>query len=841
MTTTGTSDFSLTDELARKIQENPRNAVRFAAELLRAQDRTDRDRAVAASALARGLLDMGEQSRAASIASQAVSLSVDCGDDAVAFRVRLGAAVVLAESGHVNQALKALDDETGPMPDVDRGRLAIQRAYVLHHAGRLSEALDSLAEADALLGSDCAVDDRIRLLQNRALVLLQQADFQAAEADLLEAERIGEDAGYHSASALSASNLGVLYGRIRRIPESTRCFDAAITRFELAGNPVRMLAIMHLDRAETLMHTGLVMDAVEAAATAVRYVTPTGNRVLLGDAHLLHARTLLAARMFTRAQRAAALAGEVLRETGRERMVTHAEVVAALATLENTPAVAFLDESSESARLVAQCAVDGWSSMADLLRLARIRAARRIRATVDVAEDIAYLRLGTFSGQRDLALVGWYAEAIARASAGDSAAGLVACRAGFDLLDDIVAEAESLEQRSAALRLGSDLSGVAIEYAIDLGRAEIVLAAAEGTRARALHNEMAQQRKHRPLTPDGSFHLRRELGSRLAGSALIEWVISGDQVWAVVFYGGRSRLVHVSPLAEVLRARDRVLVWLDRSNEEPNSSSAAAIRAVALLDQMLITPLGLPPVASLVVVPVGGLHGIPWSGLPSLAGRAVTLSPSAQLWLQADRRAEDMARTVGLIVGPDVTTAGIEWAAIESLYTGVEIGAAGSAVAATVRSMFARLDLVHVAAHGTFRSDHPLLSTLRLRDGETTLYDTVPARVQARLIVLSSCEGGAHGAADGSEVLGLAAVMLARGAGAVLAPLTVVRELECADFVADVHAGLAGGQPIGDAVAAARQHWLGDDDLSRWAVASSFACFGSGRVAVAASATSGQN
>ena len=117
MTTTDTSDFSLTDELARKIQENPRNAVQFAAELLRAKDRTDRDRAVAASALARGLLDMGEQSRAASIASQAVSLSVDCGDDAVAFRVRLGAAVVLAESGHVNEALAALDDETGPLPE----------------------------------------------------------------------------------------------------------------------------------------------------------------------------------------------------------------------------------------------------------------------------------------------------------------------------------------------------------------------------------------------------------------------------------------------------------------------------------------------------------------------------------------------------------------------------------------------------------------------------------------------------------------------------------------------------------------------------------------------------
>ena len=173
----------------------------------------------------------------------------------------------------------------------------------------------------------------------------------------------------------------------------------------------------------------------------------------------------------------------------------------------------------------------------------------------------------------------------------------------------------------------------------------------------------------------------------------------------------------------------RAIACSSGSTARPRSPTrrAGAIRAIAALDQLLLSPLGLPPVARLVLVPVGGLHGIPWSGLPSLAGRSVTLSPNAQLWLQADRRAEQPVRTVGLVVGPDVTTAGIEWGAVESLYANVQIGAASTAVADTVRSMFARLDLVHVAAHGTFRSDHPLLSTLRLRDGETTLYDTVPA------------------------------------------------------------------------------------------------------------------
>jgi CHAT domain-containing protein len=127
-----------------------------------------------------------------------------------------------------------------------------------------------------------------------------------------------------------------------------------------------------------------------------------------------------------------------------------------------------------------------------------------------------------------------------------------------------------------------------------------------------------------------------------------------------------------------------------------------------------------------------------------------------------------------------------------------------------------------------------LLSTVRLHDGEATLYDVVPDRVRSKLVVLSSCEGGAQGTADGSEVLGLSAVLLARGAAAVLAPLTVVRDLECADFVAEVHAALAEGTPVAGAVARVRERWLADDDLSRWAVASSFTCFGSGAVTLAA-------
>ncbi|MEJ7799674.1 MAG: hypothetical protein WKF60_04090 [Ilumatobacter sp.] len=84
-------------------------------------------------------------------------------------------------------------------------------------------------------------------------------------------------------------------------------------------------------------------------------------------------------------------------------------------------------------------------------------------------------------------------------------------------------------------------------------------------------------------------------------------------------------------------------------------------------------------------------------------------------------------------------------------------------------------------------------------------------------------------------MLGLSAVLFARGAAAVLGPLTVGRELECAAFIAEVHDELAAGERFACAVAAVRARWLADDDVRRWAVASSFTCFGSGAVTVAPS------
>ncbi len=311
------------------------------------------------------------------------------------------------------------------------------------------------------------------------------------------------------------------------------------------------------------------------------------------------------------------------------------------------------------------------------------------------------------------------------------------------------------------------------------------------------------------------------------------WLVVGRDVWAVVLSGGSRRLLRVTSLREVERVQQRLQVWLDEASVAPDASAEGAERAARLLDDLLVQPLELPDDVAVVMVPVGLMHSIAWSAAPSLAGRRLSLAPSAQIWLQSDRRAARSIRSVGLLVGPGLTASATELEAFETMYPdGVRALGAG-ATATTMSSLFRSTDLVHVAAHGTFRSDRPLMSSVRLIDGEAHLAEVVPTEVRTNLVVLSSCEGGANGASDGSEVLGLSSVLLARGAAAVLAPLTVVRDLECAEFVVDVHREMLGGADLADSLAKVRQRWFADHDLSRWAVASSFLSFGSGAVHLA--------
>ena len=128
------------------------------------------------------------------------------------------------------------------------------------------------------------------------------------------------------------------------------------------------------------------------------------------------------------------------------------------------------------------------------------------------------------------------------------------------------------------------------------------------------------------------------------------------------------------------------------------------------------------PDGPVVVVPTARLHGVPWALLPSLADRPFTVTPSAAQWV----RAADAAPTthkVALLAGPGLGTGGAE-VPILARRRPDAVHLAGED--ATVEAALHALDgarLAHVAAHGRFRADSPLFSSLELADGPLTVHD----------------------------------------------------------------------------------------------------------------------
>jgi CHAT domain-containing protein len=89
--------------------------------------------------------------------------------------------------------------------------------------------------------------------------------------------------------------------------------------------------------------------------------------------------------------------------------------------------------------------------------------------------------------------------------------------------------------------------------------------------------------------------------------------------------------------------------------------------------------------------------------------------------------------------------------------------AGGSATTARVLAAIDGAGLAHIAAHGTFRADSPMFSSLRLDDGPMTVHDLERLRRAPFRLILPSCESGLLVPASADELLGLASALLPLG------------------------------------------------------------------------------
>ena len=330
-----------------------------------------------------------------------------------------------------------------------------------------------------------------------------------------------------------------------------------------------------------------------------------------------------------------------------------------------------------------------------------------------------------------------------------------------------------------------------------------------------------------------------ELRQTVGDHALVEIVEHEGTLHAVVLAGGRVVLRPLGPAAEVVSELQQLRFSLRRLARPRGSLASvaaaddAAAWGAARIDALLLAPLASELVdRPLVIVPPGMLHALPWSLLPSCAGRRVSVAPSAAMWHRAvgvDREARHPrdGGGVALVAGPGLRFAVPEVAALARRYPGARRLSGPGATCPAVSEALDGAVLAHVAAHGQFRADSPLFSSLRLADGPLTVYDLEALTRAPDVLVLSACDSGLSDVQPGDELMGLASAVFALGTRTLIASVIPVPDEGSRRLMLDLHAGLRAGMNPAAALARAQTRIARSGPEGR-AAAAGFVCFGAG-------------
>ena len=798
-----------------------------------------------------------------------------------AAQARTSLLLVLASLGELDEALRQADLAEAVLTGAPAARLAGQRALVLHRLGRHDDALAGYRRALAGFRRWGDREREARFLSNRGVLHAQRGDYRAATADLLAAERLLVELGRELSAAEAHHNLGFVASRRGDVPEALRWFDLADTELRAHGvsRPSRLL-----DRCETLLAVRLVTEGRQVATAAVAETEASGAAIDLAEARLLLAQAALLDDDPTEAAAQASLAHRAFvdqRRPGWAALARYADLQAAWAAADAPPSL------QEAAAVADELTAAGWVVPALDARLIAGRIALDLGGLEEATAQLRAASVARWRGPADLRARAWHAEALLRRSGGDGRGAEAALRAGLRVLARNRSTLGATELRVHAAAHVSELDRLGTRLALESGKARRVLAWAERVRAdfaggsrapqppadpqiadlltelrhvvgqleqagfagedpgrllrrqAALEGEIRSRTRHAAGKREGAAADRTdsrrpsvaELAACLGDRALVELVASEGRLAAVTLVDGRARLHRLGSTAEVTSGLERLRFALARlARRGRNGARRAAVALVqeasACLDEILFDPVRRRiGDRALVLVPIAPLHALPWSTLPSCRGRPTAVSPSATGWWRATTSAAppDAGETV-LVAGPGLDQAGPEVADLARVHPGASSLEGDRATTEAFLAAADGVGLAHVAAHGRFRADNPLLSSLRLADGPLTVYDLERLRRAPCRLVLSACEAGLSAAHPGDELMGLAASLLALGSRTLVASVVPVRDAATRPLMVDLHRRLAAGAGPAEALAHAA---VSDDDPDSLSAAG-FVCFGTG-------------
>jgi len=834
---------------------SPRAALAAARAVLAGQP-GPHDASIAHQAAAIVLRDFGDVRAAIAEFRVAVRLArktADAEREADAL-TSLGTALVMA--GRTDAGLAALDEAvakvtcSGPPPSAELGRILVRRGGSLWITGRYEPAGADLRRAIILTRQAGEPVWEARARTAAALADLAVGAVDRAEAGLTAAEALFADSGQQLEIAYGRHNRALVAFASGDLPAALRHLDDAAARYAELDVFVPDAA---LDRCAVLLAAGLPADALAAVEAALAgRVTATKKAEL----QLAAARIALAAGHHDQSAERAVVARSMFARQSREWWRAHATLVLLKARLAaGRPPASLLREAERTAiglgELRSDETPDAWL-LAGRLALAAARPADADRLLARAARS-ARRRVPAFARA-----AGWLAEALRAEAAGHRSRLLTACGRGFALLEEHLSTLGAAELRAHATAHGAELAELAQRAALRSGRPRLLLDWSERWRAVALQplrpvadpalraelaalrdNTIRLERAHPDSFPAAVLHRERlrlealiraralrtqtpplhasapfdadALLAALGPRRLVELVVVDGDLHVLLCGDGAIRRFAAGSAADAGWEVDFARFGLNRlargsRPEPPEQSLAALAEAGQRLDALLLgaarDQLGDGPV---VIVPPGRLNAVPWALLPSLRDRAVSVAPSARAWLRASQSGPFGDDRTVLVAGPGLGAAGAEVRTLARQYRDATVLGEGTATTARVLAAIDGAGLAHIAAHGRFRADSPMFSSLRLDDGPMTVHDVERLRRAPARLILPSCESGLLAPAGADELLGLASALLPLGTASIVASVAQVNDVAAAPLMLALHRRLqASGQQPGAVAAALR-------------------------------------
>ncbi|MGH3293040.1 MAG: CHAT domain-containing protein [Trebonia sp.] len=846
------------DELLLLALSRPREALAKARVIL-AKRPGPHEASIAHQAAGIVLRDIGDVGAGVRELRSALRLARQTGSADREADVLASLGLAFVHAGRTAEGLAAFDRAIQLSSGLLLGRVLHRRGNVLWTLRRHAAALDDFRQAVGVLRRASDQVWTARALNGRGLVYVALGSLGRADADFVAAGRLFAETGQELEAAYTVLNRGWAASMSGDFPSALAFFDEVASRYQALNVPTPEL---RLDRCDALLAAGLVGDALAEADDAVRDIElARGRSTKKAELLLAAANCALAAAQPQEALDRARSAYRLFRSQQNSWLAAHARLVLVQAQYAVGPVTGRL---LHAANLAAIGLKELGSDQAAQAHLLAGRVALDLGRRAEADRHLAASAQGRRRGPAMARATGWLGEALRAEAAGQPRHLLGACRRGLEVLDEHRFTLGASELRAQATAHGAELAALAQRHAARARRPRLFLAWTERWRATALAVPtvrpsadlelnaglaalrevtgrlddarrtgapvMALQREQ--LRLEGMVRARSlqaraegghgqpvidvaELLDRLGDTLLIE-IADVDGVLHVLVCGdGQVRQLTAGRTADAVRAAEFAGFALrrlaHRPGQDPSSAQAILKKTGPDLQDAIIGPavahLGDRPV---VIVPPGRLHTIPWALVPALGSRAFSVAPSAGAWLRANATPPPVRRRVTLARGPGLRTDGAEVPLVAQLYDEVTVLSGDEATAGQVLSALDGAWLAHIAAHGRFRADSPLFSSLRMHDGPLTVYDFEQLSRAPYRLVLSSCDSGVLAPVGADELLGLVSSLLPLGTAGIIASVVPLNDQAVVPLMVTLHQCLRKGQTLAESMHSVRQETSGD-------------------------------